>query len=138
MLWRVSNSESAPGGRAAVRLLQGYVWHPQDAEIDLESYLPHELDLPAPGETADQSGAEQEGAHVLWDSVQPPFAFFENGEPTASQAFYQFTVLRVYEPRPDNDALHADAQAASGMLGPLLEVTPDGVGWQLWEDLRDL
>lgn len=134
MLWRVSISEPAPGGRAAVRLLQGYVWHPQDADIDLETFLPHELDLPAPDEHAEQ----EEGAHVLWDSVNPPFAFFENGEPTASQAFYQFTVLRVYEPRPDNDALHADAQAASGLLGPLLEGTPDGVGWQLWEDLRDL
>ena len=134
MLCLVSISESRPGGRAAVRLLQGYVWHPQEAEIDLETFLPHELDLPDPGD----QGGELESAHVLWDNVNAPFAFFENGEPTASQAFYQFTVLRVYEPRPDNDALHADARAASQLLGPLLESTPDGVGWQLWEDLRDL
>lgn len=70
--------------------------------------------------------------------MTPPFAFFENGEPTASQAFYQFTVLRVYEVRPGNDALHADAQEVSELLGPLLEATPQGVGWQVWEDLRDL
>ncbi|MBZ9751066.1 DUF3208 domain-containing protein [Deinococcus sp. HMF7604] len=132
MLQRVSTSEPPPVGRAAVRLLQGYVWHPQDAEIDLEHFLPHELDLPGPEQE------EHEAAHVLWDAVTPPFAFFENGEPTASQAFYQFTVLRVYEARPPNDALHADASAASEQLGPLLDGTPDGVGWQLWEDLRDL
>lgn len=110
------------GGRAAVRLLQGYVWHPRDADVDLEHYLPHELDE----------------AHVLWDAVQPPFAFFENGEPTAGQTFYQFTVLRVYDDRPGNDDLHGDAQDASQTLNPLLDATPNGVGWQLWEDLRDL
>lgn len=129
MLCGVSTSEPQAGGRAAVRLLQGYVWHPQDADIELEHYLPRELDL---------SGGDSEGAHVLWDGVNPPFAFFENGEPTASQAFYQFTVLRVYEVRPGNDALHADAQEVSELLGPLLEATPQGVGWQVWEDLRDL
>ena len=32
-------------------------------DFDLENYLPHEL-----GE-----------AHVLWDKVNAPFAFFENG-----------------------------------------------------------
>ncbi|MBZ9711990.1 DUF3208 domain-containing protein [Deinococcus multiflagellatus] len=135
MLRRVSTSEPQPVGRAAVRLLQGYVWHPQEADIDLEQFLPHELDLPA-REAAEDT--EQEAAHVLWDAVNPPFAFFENGEPTASQAFYQFTVLRVYDTRPSNDALHADASAASEQLSPLLDVTPEGVGWQLWEDLRDL
>ncbi|GAA5437281.1 DUF3208 domain-containing protein [Deinococcus sp. A31D244] len=132
MLCGVSTSEPQAGGRAAVRLLQGYVWHPQGADIELEHYLPHELDL-TPG-TAD----DQEAAHVLWDGVTPPFAFFENGEPTASQAFYQFTVLRVYGERPSNDALHDDATAASQLLGPLLDGTPEGFGWQLWEDLRDL
>ncbi|UBV44001.1 DUF3208 domain-containing protein [Deinococcus taeanensis] len=132
MLCSVRTSEPQAGGRAAVRLLQGYVWHPQEADIDLENFLPHELDL------AGSDAGENEGAHVLWDGVTAPFAFFENGEPTASQAFYQFTVLRVYGARPDNDALHADAEAASQMLEPLLSGTPAGVGWQLWEDLRDL
>jgi Protein of unknown function (DUF3208) len=130
-----TGSSSSPGatspdsGRAAVRLLQGYLWHPSDPDgegafedFDLENYLPHEL-----GE-----------AKVLWDDVRPPFAFFENGEPTASQAFYQFTVLQLYDARPSATDLNADAQAASQALGPLLEATPTGVGWQLWEDLREL
>jgi len=110
------------GGRAAVRLLQGYVWHPAEADVDLEHYLPHELDE----------------AHVLWDMVNAPFAFFENGEPTAGQTFYQFTVLRLYDDKPGGDALHGDARDASQALNPLLDATPPGVGWQLWEDLRDL
>ncbi|MEW6421578.1 MAG: DUF3208 domain-containing protein [Deinococcota bacterium] len=110
------------GGRAAVRLLQGYLWHPKDADVDLENYLPHELDE----------------AHVLWDVVNAPFAFFENGEPTAGQLFYQFTVLRVYDDKPRVEDLHADAEVASQALSPLLEATPPGVGWQLWEDLREL
>lgn len=107
------------------------MWHPANADIDLEQFLPRELDV-TPG------APDDENAHVLWDDVTPPFAFFENGEPTAGQTFYQFTVLKVYEDRPGNDALHADALAASRTLNPLLEGTPDGVGWQLWEDLREL
>lgn len=105
-----------------MRLLQGYLWHPKEADVDLEHYLPHELD----------------DAHVLWDEVTPPFAFFENGEPTAGQTFYQFTVLRLYNGKPAGNALHEDAAAASQALGPLLDATPAGVGWQLWEDLREL
>ncbi len=58
--------------------------------------------------------------------------------PRASQVFYQFTVLRVYDERPDNAELHEDASAASQALGPLLDGTPEGFGWQLWEDLREL
>ncbi|MDB5045043.1 MAG: hypothetical protein JWQ08_1093 [Deinococcus sp.] len=129
----VSITDSQAGGRAAIRLLQGYVWHPQSADVDLEHYLPRELDLPKP-----PGAADEDDAHVLWDMVSPPFAFFENGEPTAAQTFYQFTVLRVYDDRPSNEALHDDAEAASQALNPLLDGTPEGVGWQLWEDLRDL
>lgn len=120
-----ADSQATPAesaGRAAIRLLQGYLWHPADADLDLESYLPREL----------------EDAYLLWDVVNPPFAFFENGEPTAYQTFYQFTVLQVYDARPPAAALNADAKAASEALGPLLEATPGGVGWQLWEDLREL
>lgn len=113
---------SDPEGRAAIRLLQGYLWHPAHSDLDLESYLPRELDE----------------AYLLWDAVNPPFAFFENGEPTAKQTFYQFTVLQVYEARPPAPDLNADATAASEALGPLLEAMPAGVGWQLWEDLREL
>lgn len=113
---------SEPQGRAAIRLLQGYLWHPEQADLDLESYLPRELDE----------------AYLLWDPVKPPFAFFENGEPTASQVFYQFTALQLYDARPPAQDLNADAAAASQALGPLLEAMPEGVGWQLWEDLREL
>ncbi|WP_291426479.1 DUF3208 domain-containing protein [Deinococcus sp.] len=127
----MSITESQAGGRAAIRLLQGYVWHPVGSDIDLEHYLPRELELTPANE-------DDENAHVLWDQLDPPFAFFENGEPTAGQTFYQFTVLRVYETRPSNEALHDDALSASQQLNPLLEGTPEGVGWQLWEDLRDL
>ncbi|RJF73409.1 DUF3208 domain-containing protein [Deinococcus cavernae] len=127
----MSADQTQAGERAAIRLLQGYVWHPADADVDLEQFLPRELDLTP-------RTPEDENAHVLWDDVTPPFAFFENGEPTAGQAFYQFTVLKVYEERPSNDSLHEDALAASSALGPLLESTPEGVGWQLWEDLREL
>ncbi|WP_425148178.1 DUF3208 domain-containing protein [Deinococcus sp.] len=109
-------------GRAAVRLLQGYLWHPAQADLDLESYLPRELDE----------------AYLLWDVVAPPFAFFENGEPTSSQTFYQFTVLQVFETRPSADELNRAAKNASEALGPLLEAMPPDAGWQLWEDLREL
>jgi Protein of unknown function (DUF3208). len=128
----VSAAEPPAGGRAAVRLLQGYLWYPEGADVDLESFLPRELDL------SQAPSLSEEDAHVLWDQVQPPFAFFENGEPTASQTFYQFTVLRVYDERPSNEELHDDATIASQALNPLLEGTPQGVGWQIWEDLRDL
>lgn len=47
-------------------------------------------------------------------------------------------MLRVYDQRPTNEELHEDALAASNALNPLLEGTPEGVGWQLWEDLREL
>lgn len=106
----------------AVRLLQGYVWHPKGAAYTLGTLLP--------GNLAD--------GNLLWDEVAPPFAFFENGELTSTQVFYQFTALRVYDAKPDNDTLHAHAQALSDALQPVLDATPDGVGWQLWEDLREL
>jgi len=109
-------------GTVAVRLLQGYLWHPAIPALDLGAYLPRRLG----------------GVDLLWDRVPAPFAFFENGELTASQVFYQFTLLRVYQARPDAGQLGSDARQASEELGPLLEATPPGVGWQLWEDLRDL
>lgn len=107
---------------AAVRLLQGYLWHPKTVDYRLKDLLPHEL----------------AGAKLLWDEIAPPFAFFENGELTSSQHFYQFTALRLYGEKPDNETLHAHASALSGALAPLLDATPAGVGWQLWEDLREV
>lgn len=109
-------------GQVAVRLLQGYVWHPKDAPYALADLLPPDL----------------AGAHLLWDVIAPPFAFFENGTLTSGQTFYQFTALRVYDQKPDNDTLHAQAQTLSDALAPLLGATPPEVGWQLLEDLREL
>ncbi|MBB6097018.1 HAD superfamily hydrolase (TIGR01509 family) [Deinobacterium chartae] len=123
--WEHSSSSAAPqeeAGQHAVRLLQGYLWHPKEAGFELAQYLPAEL----------------EGAHLLWDEVRPPFAFFENGELTAGQTFYQFTVVDLWDRKPSNDESHARAEAVSRALEPLLEATPPGVGWQLMEDLRFL
>ena len=106
----------------ATRLLQGYLWHPANVNFELSAYLPAEL----------------AGAQLLFDEVRPPFAFFENGELTSTQRFYQFTALRRYRERPSDETLHAHALALQAELGPTLEATPPGVGWQLWEDLRDL
>ncbi|WP_027481566.1 DUF3208 domain-containing protein [Deinococcus pimensis] len=110
----------APG--AAVRLLQGYVWHPREATYDARAFIPEEL--------AD--------AHLLLDEVTPPFAFFENGQLTSTQTFYQFTALRLYDERPDDATLHAHAERLSEALAPRLDASPPDLGWQLWEDLRDL
>ena len=119
---KVTNEDVSQGSRAAIRLLQGYLWHPKDQEVDLEAYLPRELDE----------------ANVLWDEIEPPFAFFDNGEPASTQTFYQFTVLQVYDERPNAEDLHEDAMLASQALEPMLATTPEGLGWQLMEDLRDL
>lgn len=105
-----------------MRLLQGYLWHPRDLHVDLDAFLPREID----------------DSDVLWDEIEPPFAFFENGEPSAGQQFYQLTVLKIYEEPALAEQLHRDAEEASLALAPLLESTPKGVGWQLTEDLREL
>jgi hypothetical protein len=102
----------------AMKLLQGYLWHPRS--------------IPAPGLPT----AIGDGFHLLLDEVPAPFAFFENGEPTATQAFYQLTVIEVYPAQPDNDFLHERAVLASGALDPLLNATDPSVGWSLNEDLR--
>lgn len=102
----------------AMKLLQGYLWHPLSLE-------PPDLPPRLPG-----------GASVAVDRVSPPRAFFENGEPTAHHAFYQLTVLAVYDGQPRNERLHDDALAASRELDPLLGSTDPSVGWTLSEDLR--
>lgn len=114
------------GERNAVRLLQGYLWHPRDAALDLGEYLPHEF------------GAD---IHLLWDPLpQAPFAFFDDGTLSATQQVYQFTALLL----TDESDEEAEASAArlvpwlAAKLQELLERTPPGVGWQLFEDLRKL
>lgn len=102
----------------AMKLLQGYLWHPL-------ALAPPALPERLPG-----------GARILLDRVSPARAFFENGEPTAGHAFYQLTVLAIYDAQPTNQAMHEDALTASRELDPLLNATDPSVGWTLSEDLR--
>lgn len=107
--------------RRAIRLLQGYVWHPRDAEVDLGDHLPRTL----PGDV-----------HVLWDPMPAaPFTFFDDGTLSATQQVYQLTVLRFLD--DDEDPLAALAWVVE-RLQSALETTPEGVGWQILEDLRDV
>ncbi len=110
--------EEHPGGSIAMKLLQGYVWHP----------LEHaSLELP---------GMLTDGSSLVYDEVRAPFAFFDDGTYTGTQRFYQLTVLRVFPEWPENNAMAAAALEASEALAPVLEATPAGVGWSLTEDLR--
>ncbi len=106
--------------RRAVKLLQGYLWHPREAGIRLEDYLPRRL---------------EPDIHLLWDALPAaPFAFFDDGTLSATQQLYQFTALKVLDP-DDDPARYLPALAET--LRVRLEATPPGVGWQLFEDLRD-
>jgi hypothetical protein len=107
-----------PGGAIAFKLLQGYLWHPISLEPPI---LP--LELPS-------------GAQVLLDTIQAPFAFFEDGTWTGSQVFYQLTVLEVFEDWLENEKIAARALLASEELNPILNATDPSVGWSLSEDLR--
>lgn len=102
----------------AIRLLQGYLWAPKDS--------PFRPELPA------RLGP----AYLLLDPITPPFAFFDDGTPTASQQFYQLTLLVKTEEEPA--ALRPLVFELSQVLGTLLEATPTEVGWLLLEDLRPL
>jgi hypothetical protein len=107
-----------PGEPIAMKLLQGYFWHPKELE---PVRLPDQLPM---------------GAFVLLDLVRAPFAFFDNGMPTETQAFYQLTVLEIYDAWPDNATMGERALLASQELDPILNATPSSVGWTLSEDLR--
>lgn len=109
-----------------MKLLQGYVWHPRELELDLGDYLPQTLE----GEV-----------HVLWDPLpQAPFTFFDDGTLAATQQVYQFTVLKLLDD-PEEDVLEHAAGIVPWLAEVLqgkLEETPEGVGWQIFEDLRDV
>jgi hypothetical protein len=108
-------------GRRAVRLLQGYVWHPRDAAIDLGDHLPATLG---------------DDVHVLWDAMPAaPFTFFDDGTLSATQRVYQLTVLRFVEVGQDPATL---LTWVAETLQRALEGTPPSVGWQLLDDLRDV
>jgi hypothetical protein len=109
------------GGRQALRLLQGYLWHPRELELDFADYLPRQLD----GDI-----------HLLWDALpQAPFAFFDDGTLSATQLVYQFTVMTYAEDDDDPGGL---LPWLAETLQQKLEATPAGVGWQLFDDLRPL
>jgi len=111
-----------PGdGREPVRLLQGYVWHPRELAIDLADYLPATL------------GGD---LHVLLDAIPAaPFTFFDDGTLSASQQFYQLTVLTF---RADGADVEGMVPWVAETLQQRLESTPEGVGWQVFEDMRGL
>lgn len=104
-----------------IKLLQGYLWYPKDLDVDLDAHLPSTLDP---------------DVHVLWDEMpRPPFSFFDDGTLAATQRIHQLTVLTF-----------AESEERAGQLVPwLAEVlqehlngTPEGVGWQIMEDLRPI
>jgi len=102
----------------AIKLFQGYLWHPKGLAFDPKAQLPRQLG----------------DVHVLIDPVRAPFTFFEDGTPTDSQQFYQVTLLMLTEAEPT--ALKPLTQKVSDELNPYLYSTPKEVGWQLMEDLR--
>lgn len=106
-----------------IRLLQGYVWHPREQELDLADWLPETM-----------AG----GIHLLWDPLpRAPFTFFEDGTPSNTQVVYQFTVLvRTFQ--GEEEDLTRMLPGLAEQLQEKLEQTPSGVGWSLSEDLRPL
>jgi hypothetical protein len=108
-------------GRRAVRLLQGYVWHPRERAVDLRAHLPATL---------------EGDVHVACDPMPAaPFTFFDDGTLAATQVVYQLTVLRLVEEGEDPATL---LPWVAETLQRALEGTPPGVGWQILDDLRDV
>lgn len=108
-------------GRRAVRLLQGYLWFPRDLELDLAAVLPATLG---------------DDVRVLWDALPAaPFAFFDDGTLAATQVVHQLTVLRFVE---EGDDPATTLPWVAETLQRALDATPPGVGWQLFDDLRDV
>jgi hypothetical protein len=105
----------------AVRLLQGYIWHPKTEAIDLADFLPTSL---------------EPDIHILWDRLpRAPFTFFDDGTLSSTQQVYQFTVLQRSEDEMDVAGL---VPWVAEVLQKKLESTPAWVGWQIFEDLRNL
>lgn len=108
-------------GKRVFKLLQGYVWHPRDAEVDLAAHIPSTIG---------------EDVHVLLDPLpRAPFTFFDDGTLAETQTVYQFTVLAFLHPEEDPQAR---VPWLAETLQSALETTPPGVGWQIMEDLREL
>ncbi len=117
----VLGDDRPPLGTRPLKLLQGYVWHPRDLDIDLAEYLPRQL---------------ERDVHVLWDPLPaPPFTFFDDGTLAATQQVYQLTVMRYVPPEEDPAAL---LPWLVETLQAALERSPAEVGWQVMADLRPL
>ena len=103
------------------KLLQGYIWHPRDEAIDLGDYLPQSL---------------EPDLHLLWDAMpSAPFTFFDDGTLSATQQLYQFTVVSLSSTEEEAAKL---TLPLSETLQAKLNATPPSVGWQIFEDLRDV
>ncbi len=115
----MTKADHPAGEPIAFKLLQGFLWHPQTLSegVSLPTTLPS-------------------GAMIVMDTIQAPFAFFEDGTWTGTQIFYQLTILEIFEDWLENDLIAARALLASQELDPILNATPTGVGWSLSEDLR--
>jgi len=107
-----------------VKLLQGYLWHPRELAWEPRRQLPETIDL------------SQTTAVLFVDEIEPPFAFFDDGTPSASQNFYQLTAVAPADRDPRE--LHGWVAELEEKLKPILEATPSGVGWLLLEDLREV
>lgn len=104
-----------------VKLLQGYIWYPREEAIELGDYLPNSL---------------EPDIHILWDEMPAaPFTFFDDGTLSATQRFFQFTVVKGVEGEDDGAGL---IPWLAETLQGRLETTPPSVGWQVFEDLREV
>ncbi|MDX2005605.1 MAG: DUF3208 domain-containing protein [Meiothermus sp.] len=110
----------------AVKLFQGYLWHPRELEFDPRAALPQKF----------ETGLEDGPVFLLLDPVHPPMTFFEDGTMTETQRFYQLTLLVRTQKEPGQ--LKYLSEWVSGELNPILNATPKSVGWQLIEDLRQV
>ena len=116
-----TGTDGADAGMRPIKLLQGYLWFPRELELDLGAYLPATLD----GDV-----------HVLWDELpRPPFSFFDDGTLAATQRIHQLTVLTFAE---DEESAGRLVPWLAEVLQARLDATPDGVGWQIMEDLRPI
>ena len=112
---------AVPEERKAVKLLQGYLWHPIEDDIDLGDYLPQRI---------------EPDIHVLWDAMpRAPFTFFDDGTLASTQQVYQFTVMALLDVEHDPEGM---VPWLAEVLQAQLEKTPPGVGWQVMEDLREI
>lgn len=117
-LWDGSNRPRA------IKLIQGYIWHPRGTNIQLFDYVPAQL----PGQASP--------VHVLIDAMPAaPFTFFDDGTLSATQTVYQLTVMTIVPPGQNPGAL---LEPVAAELQKHLDTTPEGVGWQLMEDLREV